>query len=491
MFLLCSCQQKEHPMPFYKILDDVAIIDPGSTVPAGWISGALPAAISAARTNGRPLFLRPGTYDAANINILSTNDGGKPIRIFATPGTATIRFTGGTHCIQIKDVNEVQFDGIGFNFQNLALPAYSTPNGTGVNSAGYIVINNSAFFLLEDCTFADGNQTAAEQTSNQSNSYKALVLVTGISIGNITSCKFARGDVALWTQRSRVTATANIIDTMQSNAIMISDLANGGNHSLIENNYINNINAPYGNGQTGNGIAVYRANNVVCRNNTTLTCKYSGVRFNASSRAIISGNTIWNARETALWAEAPGVGQNMIGSIITDNSIDYCGSGIVVANSGLYPSAANPVDGISRQSIIRGNLVTNMLNNSIPAVPGAAASVTVGIGISVEQDCLVQSNIFENCPGAAIKLGVANAARDLVCDGNLVRNSPVGIVFSSDPAASNILITNNAIRGASTAQVASTPSNSFTPLTATYSANTLSQTAGTGGTVLIADNRSA
>jgi uncharacterized secreted repeat protein (TIGR03808 family) len=472
-------------MPFFRIFDDVAVIDPGNTPPAGWTSGNFAAAVTAARTNGRPLFMRPGIYDAANVDILSTNGSGRSIRVYAVPGTVTVRFTGGNYCVQIRDVNEVQFAGIGFNFQNLPLPGYSAPNGVIVNSAGYFVVNNSAFFSLEDCTFADGNQAASEQTTTQRNSYKALLLVSNNSIGNVKTCKFARGDVAIWIQRARVTVSNNIIDTIQSNGILVYDLAAGGNNSILENNYINNIDAPFGDGQTGNGIAVFRANNVVCRNNTTLSCRYSGIRFNASSRAIISGNTIWNAREAALWAEAPGAGQDMIGSIITDNSIDFSGSGIIVGNSGFFN------DGTSRMSIIRGNIVTNMVNNTIPAIPSAAGSVTPGIGISVEQDCLIQSNIFESCVGGSIKLGVAQAARDLICDGNLVRNSPVGIVFSDNAAARNIVVSNNVIRGATTAQIASTPSLGFAPLTATFNANTASQTAGTGGTVLIADNRAA
>jgi uncharacterized secreted repeat protein (TIGR03808 family) len=468
-------------MPIYRIFDEFAVLDPSNTPPAGWIVGNFAAAVTAARTNGRALQVRPGTYDASNVDILSTNGGGRSIRIFGIPGTVIIRFTGGNYCLQVRDVNGVQLSGLDFTGQNLAIPAYGAPNATTTTAAGLVIFNNSKQFLIEGCNFRDTRKFSGENID----SYKTQLLIGNDSKGTIRENGFSTGDVGIWNFRSQLTISNNRMQGFQTNGILVYDIAAGGNHSIIENNFINDIEAPFGDGQTGNGIAVFRANNVICRNNTALSCRYSGIRFNGSSRAIISGNNIWNAREAALWAEAPGAGQDMIGSIITDNTIDFSGTGINVGNSGFFN------DGVSRQSIIRGNIITNMVRNTIPAIPSAVASVTSGYGISVEQDCLIQSNIFDNCIGGGIKLGVAQAARDLICDGNLVQNSPVGIVFSDNAAARNIVVSNNVVRGATTAQIGSTPSLGFAPLTATFNANTASQTAGTGGTVLIADNRAA
>ena len=467
-------------MTIYRIFDDNVVLDPSTTAPAGWSIGTFADAINVARTNARALFVKPGDYNAADIDILSTNGGGRPIRVFATPGSVNIKFTGGNYCIQIKDVSNVVFSGINFTGQNNALPVYTAPNAATVTAAGLFILNNARNFRIENCRFSDLRKIATEYLS----SYKAQIMMANGSTGTVEKCDFSNGDVGIWNFRSRINIYNNSIDGFQTNGIMIYDLGTNSNFTKISDNHINNIEAPYGNGQTGNGIVSYQANNLTISNNSITNCLYSGIRCNASSKSLIVGNIISKARETAIFAEAPGAGQNMLGSVIANNSIEASGNGINVANSGLHN------DGISRLSVVKGNLIVGLVKNSIAAIASAAASVTAAQAIGVEQDCVVEGNVIENC-ALGLKLGVAQAARDLSCTGNVVRNATVGIAFSSNAAASNIVISNNVLRNTPGGAILSTPSLGASPVTATYSASTLSQTAGTGGTVLISSNRAA
>ncbi len=66
-------------MPGYREFDDVVIADPATPPPSGFTSAAIGAAIDAARTVGKPLQVRPGTYDISNIDILTTNGAGRGI----------------------------------------------------------------------------------------------------------------------------------------------------------------------------------------------------------------------------------------------------------------------------------------------------------------------------------------------------------------------------------------------------------------------------
>lgn len=90
-----------------------------------------------------------------------------------------------------------------------------------------------------------------------------------------------------------------------------------------------------------------------------------------------------------------------------------------------------------------------------------------------------------------IKLGVAQGARDLVCDGNLIRDCGVGIAFSSSTEAGKMIISNNIISGAGAHTVVSASTVALIPPLTGYDANLSSQTAGSNGQILIAGNRAS
>ena len=114
----------------------------------------------------------------------------------------------------------------------------------------------------------------------------------------------------------------------------------------------------------------------------------------------------------------------------------------------------------------------------------------MAIGVTVEQDCVVSGNIVENALGG-IKLGVAQGARDLVCDGNLLRQCSVGIAFSANAAAGKMVIANNVISGSGSNAIVSATTIGLAPPLVSYNANLLSQAVGAGSQILIAHNRAS
>jgi hypothetical protein len=69
-------------------------------------------------------------------------------------------------------------------------------------------------------------------------------------------------------------------------------------------NRIEDIKAgPGGTGQYGNAINAFRAGNVIVRGNQIRNCDYSAVRGNSASNIQISGNSVSDLREVALYSE--------------------------------------------------------------------------------------------------------------------------------------------------------------------------------------------
>ncbi len=86
---------------------------------------------------------------------------------------------------------------------------------------------------------------------------------------------------------------------------------------------------------------------------------------------------------------------------------------------------------------------------------------------------------------------MAQGARDLVCDGNLIRGCGVGIAFSSSAEAGKMVISNNIISGAGANAIVSAATVVLIPPLTPYDANLSSQTAGSAGQILIAGNRAS
>ncbi len=467
-------------MPGYRILDDVVIADPATPPPSGFTSATVGAAIEAARNAAKPLQLRAGVYDIANISILTTNGSGCGIEVLCSAGEAVLRFIGGGYALRIAGQGGMSFRNVTFDGQNLGIQSYNAPDII-TGAAGLIVLDNAKDVRFSKCNFRNTVKTADEPAGG----YKAAVLCANDARPTISNCEFYNVDVGVWSFSSETIVEGCRIVGAKNNGIAIwGTVGSGGNLSAIRNNFINFVSSDAGTGANGNGVAVYLANDVSIVDNTIMNCDFSAIRVNGGSRVLFSRNVCWNLREGALYYEAPGAGQDGTGVTIVDNRVDTAGDGIYVTNSGYYG------DGVARRAVVSGNQLSNIAPHAIPGSGGIGPYSTSGIGILVEQDGVISGNIIESCAGG-IKLGVAQGARDLVCDGNLVRGCDVGLIFSSNSAAGKMVISNNIVSGAGGNALVSAPSTGLMPPLTSYNANLPSQTVGGAEQILIVDNRAS
>lgn len=436
--------------------------------------------INAARTAGKPLQVRPGSYDISNVDILTTNGAGRGIEVTCPAGAATFRLTGGNYGLRVSGQRGMRFRNITFDGQNLSLPSYSAPNMITV-AAGVVTLDNARDVSFHKCSFINTVKAGGEPTG----AYKAGLLCVNDSQPTVAECTFDNVDIAIWSFSSETIIDGCRITGAKNNGIAVwGTVGSGGNLSVIRNNTINFVASDYGTGANGNGVAVYLANDVSIKGNIILNCDFSAVRINGGSRCAIADNTCWNIREGCLYYEAPGAGQDGTGVTIVNNKVDTAGDGIYVTNSGYFG------DGTARRAVIQGNQISNLSSNAIPGSGGIGSYSTMAIGVTVEQDCVISGNIVESALGG-IKLGVAQGARDLVCDGNLLRQCGVGIAFSANASAGKMVISNNVITGSGGNAIVSATTIGLTPPLVSYNANTLSQTAGSSSQILIAHNRAS
>jgi uncharacterized secreted repeat protein (TIGR03808 family) len=220
----------------------------------------------------------------------------------------------------------------------------------------------------------------------------------------------------------------NSILGANDNGIEILRTAIGDDGTLVLDNRIEDIKAgPGGSGQYGNAINVFRAGNVIVRGNRIRNCDYSAVRGNSASNIQISGNSVSDVREVALYSEF-----SFEGAVIANNTVDGAAFGVSVCNFN---------EG-GRLAVVQGNIIRNLL----PKRPiGTAPDDNAGVGIYVEADTSVSGNVIENAPSFGIIAGWGKYLRDVAISGNVIRDAFVGIGVSVTPGAGTVLVGNNLI----------------------------------------------
>ena len=141
------------------------------------------------------------------------------------------------------------------------------------------------------------------------------------------------------------------------------------------------------------------------------------MRGNSASNIQITGNSVSNVREVALYSEF-----SFEGAVIANNTVDGAALGVSVCNFN---------EG-GRIAVVQGNIIRNLK----PKRPiGTAPDDDAGIGIYVEADSSVTGNVIENAPSFGIVAGWGKYLRDVAITGNVIRNAFVGIGVSVTPGA--------------------------------------------------------
>ncbi|MGT2499807.1 TIGR03808 family TAT-translocated repetitive protein [Bradyrhizobium guangxiense] len=359
----------------------------------------LQRAIDEAARAQMPLALPPGVYRAGMLRLPAG------VQLIGVRGATKILFTRGTSAIQSDGSDSIGLTGITFDGGSIPLPA----------RRGLIHVLGGRDVRIVDCeiTNSGGSGIWLEQVSGEISGN----IFTDIAVTAVVSFD-AKG----------LSVCRNTILGTNDNGIEILRTAIGDDGTLIADNRIENIKAgPGGSGQYGNAINAFRAGNVIVRGNRIRNCDYSAVRGNSASNIQISGNSVSDVREVALYSEFA-----FEAAVIANNTVDGAAVGVSVCNFN---------EG-GRIAVVQGNIIRNL----IPKRPiGTAPDDDAGVGIYVEADTSVTGNVIENAPSYGIVAGWGKYLRDVAVTGNVIRRALAGIGVSVVPGAGIALVNNNMI----------------------------------------------
>ncbi len=359
----------------------------------------LQRAIDEAARAQSPLALPPGAYRTGMLKLQSGT------QLIGVRGATKLVFIGGPSLLSGEGADSVLLSGITFDGGNIRLP----------ERRGLIHCLGGRDTRITSCEITDsgGSGVWLEQVSGDVSDN----IITDIAATAIVSFD-AKGLIV----------SRNTIARTRDNGIEILRTSIGDDGTLVADNRIVDIKAgPGGSGQYGNGINAFRAGNVIVRNNVIRNCDYSAVRGNSASNIQITGNSVTDVREVALYSEF-----SFEGAVIANNTVDGAAFGVSVCNFN---------EG-GRIAVVQGNIIRNLL----PKRPiGTAPDDDAGIGIYVEADSSVTGNVIENAPSFGIVAGWGKYLRDVAITGNVIRKAFAGIGVSVVPGAGTALVNNNMI----------------------------------------------
>jgi uncharacterized secreted repeat protein (TIGR03808 family) len=346
-----------------------------------------------------PLALPPGVYRTGLLQLQSGT------QLVGVRGATKFVFSGGASMLSGEGTNSVGLTGITLDGGGIKLP----------DRRGLVHCLGGRDIRIIDCEImgSGGNGVWFEN-------------VSGDISGNIITKSATTAIVSFDAQGLLV--SRNTIQGTNDNGIEILRTAIGDDGTQVIDNRIEDIKAgPGGSGQYGNAINAFRAGNVIVRGNRIRNCDYSAVRGNSASNIQITGNSVSDVREVALYSEF-----SFEGAVIANNTVDGAALGVSVCNFN---------EG-GRIAVVQGNIIRNLL----PKRPiGTAPDDDAGIGIYVEADTSVSGNVIENAPAFGIVAGWGKYLRDVVITGNVIRNAFVGVGVSVTPGAGTALVNNNMI----------------------------------------------
>ena len=346
-----------------------------------------------------PLALPPGVYRTGMLRLQSG------AQLVGVRGATRLVFNGGASMLSGEGANSIGLVNITFDGGGIPLPT----------RRGLVHCLGGRDIRITDC-----------EISGSGGSGIWFEQVSGDVSGNIITRTASTAIVSFDAQGLQV--ARNTIQGTNDNGIEILRTTIGDDGTLVADNRIEDIKAgPGGSGQYGNAINAFRAGNVIVRGNRIRNCDYSAVRGNSASNIQITGNSVSDVREVALYSEF-----SFEGAVIANNTVDGAALGVSVCNFN---------EG-GRLAVVQGNIIRNLL----PKRPiGTAPDDDAGIGIYVEADTSVSGNVIENAPSFGIVAGWGKYLRDVVISGNVIRNAFVGVGVSVTPGAGTALVNNNMI----------------------------------------------
>lgn len=358
------------------------------------------AMLRKADERGLPVFLPAGDYLVSNINLP------RKVRLHGVPGATRILYGGNGHLLAGDGMDLAELSGLVIDGANRWL---------GEHAQGLIDLRDAPQVAIDDCHILGSAKNAI-----------ALERCGGRIERNVVS---GAADAAIYSVESAgLRIAGNTIADCANGGILVHRWQAGADGTIIAQNRIERISATRGGtGQFGNGINLFRADNVLVSQNTVADCAFSAIRANSASNARIVSNTCTRSGETAIYAEFA-----FEAAVIGDNIVDGAANGISIVN----------FDHGGRLATCSGNIVRNLSTKG----PYTTEPPGFGIGIAVEADTAVTGNVVENAPLYGINIGWGEFMRDVIATGNVIRKAGEGIAVSVVAGAGLAVITDNIVR---------------------------------------------
>jgi uncharacterized secreted repeat protein (TIGR03808 family) len=359
----------------------------------------------------RPRFAAPSKRRPEPPGILRLADLELPdgANLIGAPGATRLTLDGDGPLLTATGAARITLSGLTFDGADRALGA----------ERGLIDLSNVGQLSMSDC---------------------AIVHAGGVGV-RLRACggRIERNDIAdiraggvFSIDATGLAIADNSLARCGDNGVQIWRSAAGDDGTRVSGNRIVDIaNASGGSGQYGNGISVFRAGGVVVANNVIRRCAYSAIRNNSGAGVTIVGNNCATLGETAIFAEF-----GFEGCVIASNSINGALSGVQMVNF---------ADAKGHAAVCSGNIIRNLKG----AQSGSGHEFGYQCAIKVEADATVSGNVIEGAPWVGILVGWGASLRDVVVEGNVVRDAPIGIGVSVVEGAGSAIIANNLISDAS------------------------------------------
>lgn len=346
-----------------------------------------------------PVHLPAGTYVVSNLKLP------RHVRLSGVPGATRIVYGGDGHLFAGEELDLFDISGLHIDGANHWLADYTQ---------GLIDLRRARHVAIDNCeiTGSGKNAIALERAGGR------------IERSQISGA----ADAAIYSvEGRRLEITGNRVTDCANGGILVHRWQAADDGAIITGNRIDRISARNGGtGQFGNGINVFRANNVMISGNIVADCAFSAIRANSAGNVQISGNNCSRSGETAIYAEFA-----FDGAVIASNIIDGAANGISIVN----------FNNGGRLGVCSGNLVRNLSAEG----PYPADAPGFGVGISVEADTSVTGNVVEGAPLYGIHIGWGAFMRNVVATGNVIRKAGEGIAVSVVEGTGTAVISDNVI----------------------------------------------
>ena len=350
-----------------------------------------------AAAKNTPVFLPPGDYVVSNLALPDNT------RLTGVSGATRILYGGDGHLFASDGASRIELANLVIDGANRWLDD---------TVQGLVHLSNVANLTIENCEI-------------QGSAKSAISLER--SGGRIERNRLSgAADHALYAVESRdLSITGNHVFDCGNGGILVHRWQKGRDGTIVSGNRIARVSATRGGtGQYGNGINIFRADDVMISSNHISGCAFSAIRANAGSNVQIAGNTCLDSGETAIYSEF-----GFTGAVVNGNLVDGAANGILIVNFN---------EG-GRLATVTGNVIRNLRLDGPYVHDGAG----FGFGIAVEADTVVSGNTVENAPKWGLVLGWGPYMRGLVASSNLVRACPVGCAVSVVEDAGSALISGN------------------------------------------------